>query len=166
MRVVYTWNLLALMFFCSVASADVVDVTIDISKQSMEVFVDGFRKYTWKVSTARDGYRTPRGDFRPQWITRMHYSKKYDNSPMPYSVFFSGGYAIHGTNAIRSLGKPASHGCVRVHPNNAHKLYNLVKKHGKENINIMVRSETNGAGAVAGHFRGPYLLAGTGINYN
>jgi hypothetical protein len=162
MRAVNTLSFLVLMLCGSMASADVVDVTIDISKQSMEVYVDGFHKYTWKVSTARNGYWTPRGDFRPQWISRMHYSKKYDNSPMPYSVFFSGGFAIHGTNAIRRLGKPASHGCVRVHPNNARKLYNLVKKYGKDNINIMLRSRIDGA--VAGHFRGPYLMMDTQIN--
>jgi lipoprotein-anchoring transpeptidase ErfK/SrfK len=69
----------------------------------------------------------------------MHYSRKYHNSPMPWSVFFKGGYAIHGTNAIRRLGRPASHGCIRVHPRNAKKLYQLIKRYGKQNTRIIIR---------------------------
>jgi lipoprotein-anchoring transpeptidase ErfK/SrfK len=61
---------------------------------------------------------------------RMWYSRKYDNAPMPNSVFFLGGYAVHGTPHIRSLGRPASHGCVRLHPENARTLYNLIADSG------------------------------------
>ena len=57
----------------------------------------------------------------------MHYSSKYENSPMPHSIFFRGGYAIHGTGYIKSLGRPASHGCIRLHPRNAAALYQLVR---------------------------------------
>ncbi len=140
------------------ASADKVDVAVDISKQEMKIYVEGHRKYTWKVSSAREGYSTPTGDYRPQWITRMHRSKKYDNAPMPYSVFFNGGYAIHGTNEIRRLGRPASHGCIRLHPSNAARLYGLVKKHGKDNVRIMVRREINPS-VLASHFKGPFAVA-------
>ena len=69
----------------------------------------------------------------------MWYSRKYDNSPMPHSIFFHGGYAIHGTDAVKSLGRPASHGCVRLHPRNARRLYNLVKAHGAGNTRIVVQ---------------------------
>jgi lipoprotein-anchoring transpeptidase ErfK/SrfK len=141
--------------------ADKVDVAVDISKQKMNVYVDGHRKYTWKVSTAREGYSTPSGDYRPLWITRMHYSRKYDNSPMPYSVFYNGGYAIHGTNYVSRLGRPASHGCIRVHTSNARRLYNLVKKYGKKNVRIMVRREIHPS-MLASHFKGPFAV-GAGL---
>lgn len=145
----------------STAVAEKVDVTVDISEQKMNVYVEGHRKYTWKVSTAREGYSTPSGDYRPQWITRMHRSKKYHNSPMPYSVFYNGGYAIHGTRAVSKLGRPASHGCIRVHTSNARRLYKLVKKYGKKNVRIMVRREVHPS-MLASHFRGP-LSVGAGL---
>jgi hypothetical protein len=81
------------------------------------------------VSTARRGYRTPNGSYRPQRLARKWFSRKYDWSPMPYSIFFDGGYAIHGSYEISHLGRPASHGCIRLHPNNAAVLFALVKEH-------------------------------------
>jgi lipoprotein-anchoring transpeptidase ErfK/SrfK len=111
---------------------------IDLSQQRMNVFVGGKRQYSWPVSTARRGYRTPVGSFSPKVLKRMHYSKKYHNSPMPHSVFFLGGYAIHGTGAIRRLGQPASHGCVRLHPSNARRLFRLIKAYGKGNTRIKI----------------------------
>ena len=141
----------------STAYADKVDVAVDISKQKMNVYVEGHRKYTWKISSAREGYSTPTGDYRPQWITRMHRSKKYHNSPMPYSVFFNGGYAIHGTNYISRLGRPASHGCIRLHPGHAGRLYRLVKKYGKDNVRIMIRHEVNPS-MLASHFKRPFAV--------
>ena len=85
---------------------------------------------TWPVSTARAGYYTPRGSYAPTGLQRMHYSKKYHMSPMPYSIFFRGGYAIHGTYATGALGRPASHGCVRLAPGNAKLLYEMVQNEG------------------------------------
>jgi lipoprotein-anchoring transpeptidase ErfK/SrfK len=73
---------------------------------------------------------TPRGRFAPTGLERMHYSKKYHNSPMPYSIFFRGGYAIHGTYALSQLGTPASHGCVRLSPQHAKMLYEMVQREG------------------------------------
>ena len=107
-----------------------VEIFVDISNQTMTVDVDGWTYGRWKVSTARDGYYTPRGSWRPFMLKKMHYSRKYDNSPMPNSIFFLGGYAIHATYYINQLGRPASHGCIRLHPQNAAKLYSLVQKHG------------------------------------
>lgn len=107
-----------------------VQVHIDIGSQSMSVKVNGFPYAHWRVSTARPGYYTPRGSFGVTRTAKVYYSRKYDNSPMPNSVFFHGGYAIHGTGYIKSLGRPASHGCVRLHPANAAKLYSLVHKYG------------------------------------
>ena len=119
------------------ASATVVAV-VDISTQRMYVTVDGGAYAVWKVSTARRGYYTPRGSFRPRLLKLMHYSSKYENSPMPYSVFFHGGFAIHGTGAVRHLGRPASHGCVRLHPANAATFYTMVKEVGFGNTRIVV----------------------------
>ncbi len=122
----------------SAANAKVV-ARIDISSQRMKVTVNGRHYASWKVSTARRGYRTPIGSWRPKWLARMHYSRKYDMSPMPYSVFFLGGYAIHGTDQIRRLGRPASHGCIRLHPRNARRLFSLIKRYGMRNTRIRIR---------------------------
>ena len=120
------------------ASAGVV-AKIDLSNQTMQVYVNGMRKYSWPVSTARSGYRTPTGSYKPTRMHKTYYSRKYNNSPMPYSIFFYGGYAIHGTNYVKSLGRPASHGCVRLHPSNAAALFSLVKRHGPGNTSIVIK---------------------------
>lgn len=111
---------------------------IDISKQKMLVYQGGELIHTWKVSTGKQGYRTPRGNYRPTIVKKMHYSRKYNNSPMPYSVFFKGGYAIHGTKSVWRLGSRASHGCVRLHTANAKKFYKLIKSNGKNNTKIKI----------------------------
>ena len=111
---------------------------ISLSQQRMEVSVNGVPVYDWPVSTARRGYVTPRGSFRPIRTERMWYSRKYDMSPMPYAVFFRGGYAIHGTQYVRSLGRPASHGCVRLRTANAAAFYRLVRQHGMRNTRIVI----------------------------
>ncbi|MEZ5811173.1 MAG: L,D-transpeptidase [Rhizobiaceae bacterium] len=111
---------------------------IDVSEQTMTVTKYGRVVHRWKVSTARRGYVTPRGTYRPTRMHTMWYSRKYHMSPMPHSIFFRGGYAIHGTNAIRNLGRPASHGCVRLHPENARKLFSMVKRVGPGNVRIVV----------------------------
>lgn len=111
---------------------------IDVGAQTMTVSRQGQVLYKWRVSTARKGYVTPRGTYRPQRLHKMWYSRKYEMSPMPYSVFYHGGYAIHGTNAVKRLGTPASHGCVRLHTGNAAKFYELVKQAGSANTKIIV----------------------------
>lgn len=106
-----------------------VQIDIDLGAQRMQVNSSS-GSYSWPVSTARAGYSTPRGSYAPTGMARMHYSRKYDNAPMPHSIFFRGGYAIHGSYATRSLGKPASHGCVRLAPANAALLFAMVKAEG------------------------------------
>lgn len=118
-------------------SAD-VNIRIDISSQSMVVDVDGKSYGRWKVSTARQGFYTPRGTWKPYLLKKMHYSRKYDNSPMPHSIFFLGGYAIHATEYVKNLGRPASHGCIRLHPRNAAKLYALVQKYGMNSTRVII----------------------------
>ena len=121
--------------FSAAASAGVV-AKIDLSSQRMNVFVNGSLMHTWPVSTARKGYFTPTGSYGVKSLQRMHYSKKYHNSPMPHSVFFRGGFAIHGTGAVSLLGRPASHGCVRLAPGNAATLYSLIQQYGNARIVI------------------------------
>ena len=121
----------------SPARADVV-VHIDKSSQRMAVSVDGATRYNWPVSTGRRGYGTPNGVFHPQMLARRWYSRKYYNSPMPYSIFFHGGFAIHGTNDLARLGGPASHGCVRLHPSHAAMLYGLVERNGRGGTRIQI----------------------------
>lgn len=111
---------------------------IDVSAQTMTVSKSGRVIHKWRVSTGRKGYKTPRGTYRPTRMHKMWHSRKYDMSPMPYSIFFRGGYAIHGTNYVKSLGRPASHGCVRLDTANAAKLYSLVRQVGPKNARIVV----------------------------
>lgn len=122
----------------SVAEAGTLKVNVDLTRQSMSVQENGATIHTWPISSGRSGYRTITGTFKPQWMTRMHYSRKYDNSPMPNAIFFRGGFAIHGTYATGRLGSPASHGCVRLAPSNAKTLYNLVSRHGSSQTTISV----------------------------
>ena len=119
------------------AQAGVV-ARINLSSQRMDVYVNGEPVYNWPVSTARAGYRTPTGTFRPTAVVRYHRSTIYSGSPMPYSIFFLRGYAIHGSYEVKHLGSPASHGCVRLHPSNAAQLYSLVKQYGAGNTVIQI----------------------------
>lgn len=114
----------------------IIIANIDISSQTMNVRVNGWPIAYWKVSTARAGYHTPRGTYRVQRTAKVYFSRKYDNSPMPNSVFFYGGYAIHGTGHIKNLGRPASHGCVRLHPTNAAAFYAMVQRFGASRTRI------------------------------
>ncbi|MFG1207816.1 L,D-transpeptidase [Xanthobacter flavus] len=128
------------MAFATPSSAGTATVVarIDLSRQTMTVSVNGMPQYSWPVSTARRGYVTPTGAYRPQRMYRSYFSRKYYNSPMPYSIFFNGGYAIHGSYEVSRLGAPASHGCVRLHPSNAATLYSLVQTYGAGNTLILV----------------------------
>jgi lipoprotein-anchoring transpeptidase ErfK/SrfK len=111
-------------------------VSVDITTQQMKVTANGRTIYKFDVSTGRKGYTTPVGEWRPIRMHEMWYSRKYDNSPMPFAIFFYGGYAIHGTGDLDNLGYVASHGCVRLHPENAEKLYQLVSQVGMKNTSI------------------------------
>ncbi|PRD45074.1 hypothetical protein C5748_02275 [Phyllobacterium phragmitis] len=111
---------------------------VNITDQTMTVSKNGRVLYNWRVSTGRNGFETPTGSYRPKRMYTMWYSKKYDNTPMPHAIFFRGGYAVHATNATKRLGRPASHGCVRLNPANAAKLYGMVRKAGPKNTRIVV----------------------------
>jgi lipoprotein-anchoring transpeptidase ErfK/SrfK len=130
---------LGLLAFALPASADAhVVAHISLSTQRMNVSVNGVPRYNWAVSTAKPGYRTPTGTFKPTALFRYHASTIYSGSPMPYSIFFLRGYAIHGSYETKYLGRPASHGCVRLHPSNAAALYSLVKTYGAANTVIRI----------------------------
>jgi lipoprotein-anchoring transpeptidase ErfK/SrfK len=129
--------LLSFLPWCGRAEASVI-VNIDRSSQTMAVIVDGTPLYRWRVSTARRGYITPPGTYHPQMLARSWFSRRYYNSPMPHSIFFHGGFAIHGTYDIAQLGGPASHGCVRLDPANAAILFGLVEREGMGATTIVV----------------------------
>jgi lipoprotein-anchoring transpeptidase ErfK/SrfK len=113
-------------------------VQIDRAVQRMSVSVDGVPRYNWRVSTARRGYITPPGTYHPEMLARHWFSRKYYNSPMPHSIFFYGGFAIHGSYEISRLGRPASHGCVRLDPGNAAILFGLVQREGMDATTIVI----------------------------
>ena len=126
----------ASLMACGAAVAEIV-VTVDKAKQRMYVVVDGEHRYTWPVSTGFGN--TPSGSYRPQILSRNHRSTLFNNAPMPFAIFYSGHYAIHGTTAVAQLGRRASKGCVRLHPSNAAVLFALVQKHGSANTRILVQ---------------------------
>jgi len=120
------------------AQAAVV-ITVDKSTQQVTVQVDGAMRWQWKVSTGRIGHDTPNGTFHALYLDADHHSKKYDDAPMPHSIFFTDqGHALHGTFAARQLGTPASHGCVRLDRSNATKLFDLVKREGLRGTTIVI----------------------------
>ncbi len=118
------------------ARADLA-VRVDTSSQRMSVVVDGQQRYSWAVSTGV--YGTPSGTFRPQSLKRYHRSTIYNSAPMPYSIFYDGNYAIHGTTHVGRLGGRASKGCIRLHPSNAAVLFALVQQHGLSRTRIIVQ---------------------------
>lgn len=126
----------SVLWTANIASAG-VNVRVDLSTQRMQVTTSDGESYNWAVSSGREGYRTIRGNFRPTRLEKKWYSRKYGGN-MPNAIFFRGGFAIHGTAAVGMLGRPASHGCVRLHPANAAKLFALVQKHGKGATRIAV----------------------------
>lgn len=128
----------ALVLFAAPASAASVNITVDVSQQAMLVETPT-DSWVWPVSTGRSGYHTPRGEYKPYRMTKMHYSKKYDNAPMPNSIFFKGGYAIHATYDLKRLGRPASHGCVRLAPQDAQWLYQIVREYGMDETEIRIQ---------------------------
>lgn len=123
-------------------------INIDKSRQEMSVFVDGIEKYTWPVSTGKRGYSTPSGTYTASSMNEIWYSKQWDNAPMPHAIFYmKDGHAIHGTLEERNLGKPASHGCVRISRANATALYALVRETGLKNTQVVLSGTTPGGEA-------------------
>jgi len=129
----------ALGWLISIEGAEArLDILVDKATQRMLVIQNGYMRYIWPVSTGRDELATPSGVYAPQRLERNWSSSAYYNSPMPYSIFFHNGYAIHGSYAINQLGGPASHGCVRLHPHHAALLFDLVQQEGPDKTTIEV----------------------------
>ena len=127
-------------------------IAIDKTTQKMSVFIDGTKKYDWRVSTGRPGYSTPSGTYTATSMNEVWYSKEWDNAPMPHAIFFmTDGHAVHGSYEVKSLGRPVSHGCVRIAPKNATTLYALVEKNGLKNTQVALSGVTPG---------GEYKIAG------
>jgi lipoprotein-anchoring transpeptidase ErfK/SrfK len=123
-------------------------VNIDKTKQQMTVFLDGVESYNWPVSTGKAGYSTPSGTFTAMSMNEVWYSKEWDNAPMPHAIFFmKDGHAIHGSYEVKTLGKPVSHGCVRISPQNATTLYALVAKTGLKNTQVVLAGDAPGGAA-------------------
>jgi L,D-transpeptidase catalytic domain len=145
------WQLSAAVFataltipFASAARADIL-VNIDKSSQHMTVAVDGTQRYDWPVSTGRPGYDTPSGDFKPNRMDADHFSQEWDNAPMPHAIFIDlKGHAIHGFFDVKHLGLPVSHGCIRLSPDHAATLFDLVKQQGMGNTKVVIAGHTPG----------------------
>jgi len=142
-------SIVAIVSFVPAASAE-IRIDVNQTTQKLIVTVDGVQRYDWPISTARAGYSTPNGTYHPKHLEQTWFSKEYYGSPMPHSIFFHGGYAIHGSYEVNRLGKPASHGCIRLNPAHAATLFKLVKAEGMSQTTI----------AIAGHA----ALVGTGMS--
>lgn len=114
-------------------------IRVDKSDQEMTVLQAGRRLYSWPVSTGASGYDTPVGTYQPTWFSRNHRSRQYNNAPMPFAIFFYNGYAIHATFDTWALGRRASHGCVRLSPENARELYDVVYELGKDDTYVVIQ---------------------------
>jgi len=135
----------AIQIGAAAASASEILISIDKAAQKMTVSVDGDQRYDWKVSTGRAGYDTPSGNFTASSMNEIWYSKEWDDAPMPHAIFFTkDGHAIHSTEEVKNLGKPASHGCVRLSPQNAATLYTLVAENGLESTQVVLAGLTPG----------------------
>ncbi|MCP8893682.1 L,D-transpeptidase [Shinella daejeonensis] len=138
-RVLLVLSAILLVQFQAVsASAATLVARVSVSGQTMTVSQNGVVKYRWPVSTGRKGYGTPKGTWSAKWLSRNHRSRKYNNAPMPFAVFYNGGYAVHATYDTKRLGRPASHGCVRLHPDNAATFFRLARAAGLANTRIVV----------------------------
>jgi L,D-transpeptidase catalytic domain len=143
---------------CSSAQAKVA-ITVDKDAQQMTVAVDGVERYHWPVSSGLPSYETPNGSFRTFRMEEDHYSKEFDDAPMPHSIFFTKiGHAIHGTDSEGKLGSPASHGCVRLSRANASTLYALVQAEGVLNTTVTLTGSSQVALA-----RNPKPRSGTAV---
>ncbi len=140
----YIFLTVAVLIICAPSTYANVLISVDKNTQQMSVSVDGVSRYQFTVSTGRAGYGTPNGTYHPQRMATSWFSKLYYNSPMPHSIFFHGGYAIHGSYEINRLGGPASHGCIRLHPANAATLFALVKSEGMAATTIVVSGSNPG----------------------
>jgi hypothetical protein len=142
------FSVLSFVGSATLAEAGIV-IAVDKAAQQMLVEVDGVPQYVWPVSTGAPGYETPGGSFKPFRMELDHYSREWDDAPMPHSIFFTEqGHAIHGSYQTRQLGRAVSHGCIRLAPQNAAHLFALVKAHGVANTQIVIGGV--GSGIVLG----------------
>ncbi len=141
-KIIWTGVLLAALAAPSAQALEVEElppslvVKINKTTQKMHISVNGKPTHTFTVSTGTRRYATPSGTFVPTRVHRYWWSRQWNNAPMHWAVFFHNGFAIHGTDYIRTLGLPASHGCVRLHPRNAATFFALVNRHGRARTRI------------------------------
>ncbi len=137
-RVILASFVLSACFLSGVAAAEAkISIIVDKDVQQMTVLVDGVTKYTWPVSSGNPSHETPNGSFQTFRLEEDHYSKEFDEAPMPHAIFFTKkGHAIHGTDSVSRLGSPASHGCVRLSRANAATLFAMVKADGVLNTTV------------------------------
>lgn len=133
--------ILAAMLAIVPASAHTASLVakVSLANQTMTVIHNGQVLYRWPVSTARKGKVTPTGQWSAKWLSKNHRSSRYENAPMPYAIFYNGNYAVHGTYQVNRLGRPASAGCVRLHPDHAARLFSLTKRVGLKQTRIVVQ---------------------------
>ena len=120
---------------------------VEKSEQKLYLYINGSLDSVFATSTGIPGRGTPNFDKHPDGrIYDRYTSTKFPGGDynglgnMPYAVFISGGFAIHGTGKSnwKKLGRVASHGCVRVHPDNALRFNRLVRQVGVANVWVTI----------------------------
>ena len=145
--------------FSRPATAEIV-VRVDKETQTMTVTVDRNVMYVWPVSTGMAGRDTPSGTFQPNRMDADHHSQEWDNAPMPHTIFFDmHGHAVHGFASITHLGNPASHGCVRLAPQNAALLFDLVKMEKMHDTTVVITGQTPSQQSLAALHRHEMIAA-------
>lgn len=123
-----------------------VYLSVNLSKQRATLFVNGKVDRTYKISSGAPGYGTKTWDGRHNGrVYDAYRSRKFPGGAgyrglgnMPYAVFYYRGFAVHGTTSISRLGRRASHGCIRQHPDNAKRFNRLTRKYGRNKTWIRI----------------------------
>jgi hypothetical protein len=144
LAIIFAASLLAMTLAVPLAAPAYANIVVNVDKstQRMTVSVDGTQRYFWPVSTGRAGYDTPNGTFKINRMDADHLSQEWDNAPMPHSMFFDmRGHAIHGFFDTKHLGMAVSHGCVRLSPDHASTLWDLIKAEGMSATTVVVSGQ-------------------------
>ncbi len=114
-----------------------VQIDVNLAEQTLTA-TDADGTFSTKISSARPGFTTAKGCYDNPQLEQVHPSRKLDNSPVPHSIFYSGGFAIHGTLDDASIGRPASYGGIRVSRYAASVIYGLIEYYGTAKSKVCV----------------------------
>jgi lipoprotein-anchoring transpeptidase ErfK/SrfK len=100
-------------------------IEVNLSRQRLIAWENGRVVYSTAISSGKRGTPTRRGVFAIQskYRAKTMRGRGYVAPNVPYTMFYSGGYAIHGAYWHNRFGRPVSHGCVNLPVGQARRLY-------------------------------------------